>query len=363
MTSSAPRVPRSLRGRLFSLGAAIVTTAAIAVYVSTLPKAEQTRLSPVQARSTTGEIEALGRLEPEGEVIDLSAPTSLEGSRVAALRVRQGDSIGRGQVVAVLDRQERLAAALLVAQKAVGEAEAKLAGVQAGAKTGELAAQRSTIARLGGELDLAQREYERYRALLESGAVAASLLDSKHTTVVNLEGQLRSALSTLNSLAEVRPTDLRSARAGVESARASVAEARANLETAYVRSLSEGRVLKIHTWPGEATGNAPILQIGRTERMNAVAEVYETEVSRVRLGQQATVTSANGAFPGALHGRVIQVGQLVDKKDVLDTDPAADIDARVVEVKIGLDRQQSRRVSGLTNLQVDIAIKTGGARR
>jgi len=94
--------------------------------------------------------------------------------------------------------------------------------------------------------------------------------------------------------------------------------------------------------------------MGNTRQMNVVAEVYETDVSRVRLGQTATITSRNGAFDQALTGRVIRVGSQIFKNNVLDDDPAANADARVVEVRIRLD--QSQVVRQLTNLQVDVRI-------
>jgi HlyD family secretion protein len=89
--------------------------------------------------------------------------------------------------------------------------------------------------------------------------------------------------------------------------------------------------------------------------MYAVAEVYETDISKVRLGQRATITS--DAFPAKLQGTVDQIGWEVGKKDVLSTDPAAATDVRVVEVKIGLDSASSQRVAGLTNLQVTVEIE------
>ncbi|XPM52325.2 MAG: hypothetical protein EDM05_000295 (plasmid) [Leptolyngbya sp. IPPAS B-1204] len=46
----------------------------------------------------------------------------------------------------------------------------------------------------------------------------------------------------------------------------------------------------------------------------------------------------------------------INKQDVLDTDPAAQFDARVVEVKVRLDPSSSRRVAGLTNLSVQVEI-------
>jgi HlyD family secretion protein len=85
-----------------------------------------------------------------------------------------------------------------------------------------------------------------------------------------------------------------------------------------------------------------------------VAEVYESDVARVKVGQKATITSRNGAFTDTLTGQVEEIGWQIFKNNVLDDDPAANADARVVEVKIRLDN--SDRVESLTNLQVDVTI-------
>ena len=86
--------------------------------------------------------------------------------------------------------------------------------------------------------------------------------------------------------------------------------------------------------------------------MIVVAEVPEDRVSRVSLGQKATITSDNGSFRGQLQGTVTEIGRKIGKKDVLNTDPAADVDSRVVEVKIALSSNDSQKVSGLTNAKV-----------
>jgi HlyD family secretion protein len=43
---------------------------------------------------------------------------------------------------------------------------------------------------------------------------------------------------------------------------------------------------------------------------------------------------------------------------VLNNDPAADIDARVVEVKIALSPEFNKQVSGLTNAKVTVEINS-----
>jgi HlyD family secretion protein len=142
----------------------------------------------------------------------------------------------------------------------------------------------------------------------------------------------------------------------VAQAQASIARVQAELNLATVRSPQAGKVLKIHTRPGELVGNKGIISLGQTRRMVAVAEVYESDLSRIRAGQTATVTSKNNAFPEVLRGRVVEVGLEINKQDVLNTDPAAKFDARVVEVKVLLDESSSRQVADLTNLTVQVAI-------
>jgi len=89
--------------------------------------------------------------------------------------------------------------------------------------------------------------------------------------------------------------------------------------------------------------------------MYAVAEVYETDVGRVRAGQRATVRSP--VFGHPLGGVVERVGLAVRRQAVLDADPVARIDARVVEVKVRLDAADGTQVAGLSNLQVDVVIQ------
>mgnify|MGYP001545441366 CR=1 FL=1 len=104
--------------------------------------------------------------------------------------------------------------------------------------------------------------------------------------------------------------------------------------------------------PGEEVGSGPILVLGNTARMHAVAEVYETDIARIRVGQKATISSRALAKP--INGTVVRVGEMVFKNDVLNVDPAARADARVVQVWIELEDPVA--VAKLTNLTVDVVI-------
>ncbi|MCM2270869.1 MAG: efflux RND transporter periplasmic adaptor subunit, partial [Thermoanaerobaculia bacterium] len=127
------------------------------------------------------------------------------------------------------------------------------------------------------------------------------------------------------------------------------------LERARLRAPFAGRVLEIHAERGELLGPDGLLELGRVDRMFAVAEVFETDIGRVRVGQTAIVTSA--ALPGPLTGRVEKIRPRVRKQDVVGTDPAARKDARIVEVEIALE--PSAEAAALTHLQVDVVIDTG----
>jgi len=86
----------------------------------------------------------------------------------------------------------------------------------------------------------------------------------------------------------------------------------------------------------------------------AIAQVYESDIHRVETGQSARITS--DSFEGELRGTVDRVGLQIQRQNVINADPSANIDARVVEVRVRLDEASSEKVSGLTNLQVRVVI-------
>lgn len=337
-------------------------------------------------------VTALGRLEPKGEVIQLSAQS--QGSRVGQLLVKVGDRVRKGQVIAYLDTRDREEASVEQALEQVKVQKTRLAIVFAGAKTGEiqaqsanveritaqlreeLAARDATISRIQAEVQNATKEYERYQFLQQQGAVSASLRDDKKLTLdvaqrrleeakalrrqtqETLVKQIKEARSTLSKIAEVRPVDIASAQAEVDRAYKAVKQARAELDLAVIKAPRDGQILRINTWAGEIIDTKKgIVSLGETSQMYAVAEVYETDLPRIRAGQKATITSVSGGvLTEPLTGVVDEIGLEVMKKDVLNTDPAAEIDARVVEVKIRLNAVDSLKVAGFSNMKLKVAI-------
>ncbi|MDX2097628.1 MAG: ABC exporter membrane fusion protein [Leptolyngbyaceae cyanobacterium bins.59] len=401
---TAPQVSseRSILRQPFTLAAmaALLLTGASAYtlwqFRSPTTRAEQL---PIVTAPQIRTVTALGRLEPAGEVVQLSAPTSTDGNRLEQLLVKEGDRVRPGQVIAVLDARDRLQAALAQAQEQVRIAEANLDRVQAGAKRGEVAAQQATIARitaertgdlsaqsatvarLQAELENAQAEDQRYADLYREGAISVSMRDSKRLalqtaqerltearatldrTRLSRQEQLTEAQATLDRISEVRPVDVAAAEAEVGYARAAVRQAQANLDRAYIKVPSSDavgmprdfQVLKIHTRPGELVSQQGIADLGQTGQMVAVAEVYESEVGQVRSGQRVTMTS--DSLPTPLRGTVERIGLQVQRQNVVNTDPSANVDARIVEVRVKLDQASSQIASRYTNLQVKVVIE------
>ncbi|MFH7026306.1 MAG: ABC exporter membrane fusion protein [Heteroscytonema crispum UTEX LB 1556] len=380
-----PSVVIGIIASLLALGISVYTINRFYNSVNQEAQAPTNKLPEVKT------VTALARLEPKGEVIKLSAPVSAQASRVEQLLVQEGQKVKAGQVIAILDSRDRLQAALKEAQEAVKVAQANLAKIKAGPKRGEIAAQKAaiarlqaegqgdveaqvaTIARLQAELRNATAEDKRYQALYQEGAISASMRDSKRlkaeTTQKNLQEaqvvlnrkksasqqQIKEATATLDEITEVRPVDVEAASSEISHAIATVKRAEANLKQAYVRSPQDGQVFEIHAHPGELVSNEGIADIGQTSQMYAVAEVYESDVSKVKVGQKVRVIS--DSLTAQLQGTVEKIGLQVRRQNVVNTDPSSNTDARVVEVHVRLDETSSQKAAQFTNLQVKAVIE------
>jgi len=371
---------------------ATAITGGITLYgISTINQTRESAAQSVAEVPVSRTITALGRLEPATEVIQVAAPMTLDGDRLLELRVNEGDRVEAGQVIAVLGSRDRLQDAVRQAEERVRAAQARLAQVRAGAQVGEVQAQQATITRLQAEIEgtrsiqaatlarldaeyqNAQAEYSRYQQLYREGAVSASVLDSRRLTATTaeaqlreaqanqnrsletLQAQLREAQATLNQIAEVRPVDVQVAQAEVDGAIAALTQAQTDLEQAYIRAPLAGQILEVHTRPGEKLSENGIVDLGQTDQMVAVAEVYQSDVGKIRVGQAAVITGQG--FDETLRGTVSQVGLQVSRQNVYSNQPGENLDRRVIEVRVALSPEASRQVSHLTNMQVQVAIE------
>jgi HlyD family secretion protein len=279
----------------------------------------------------------------------------LEGrpQRVLALKVKQGDQVRQGQLLAVLDGRDQLQAALRLANARVDLARSRSSQVTAGASGSDVAAQEAAVSQLQAALENARSEYHRYEVLRQQTDVSAAELDARKLNVQTGEQKLEEAQERLKSISHVRPTDIDVAQSDLRVASAEADSARVQLNLAMVYSSATGRVLKIHAQPGEEAGPQGLLELAKSGPMYVEAEVYETEIARVHPGQQAAITS--DLFPGAISGVVETVGATIDKAAVLPLDPVAYADQRVFKVWIRLN--DGDRVEGLIHSKVNVVIQ------
>ena len=196
---------------------------------------------------------------------------------------------------------------------------------------------------------------------VESDQIVARLdsYNLRKAEVARLEAILTNALDEmarqkdLSKRSLTSKADLDTAQMDLDIALADLAAAKARLELSVVRSPLRAQVLEIHAYPGERVGQEGIMELGRTDRMYAVAEVYETDITSIKVGQLAQIQTS--AMDKVLTGKVERISLKVGRLDAVGTDPIAKTDARVVEVFILLD--DSAAVSRFTNMQVKVEIQ------
>jgi HlyD family secretion protein len=280
-------------------GSLLLVLAALAVRPS--PKSAPAAVPPAVVQPEA--VSALGYLEPAGEVVELAAPSSgfAGAPRLSQLLVQEGQRVRRGQLLASFDNRPRLQA--------------------------DLAAVTARLQSLQAQIRLQRREVDRYSRAASTGAASQVLLEEKRDELVKLEGQWREALAQRQGL-------------------------QVDLAMSELRAPLEATVLKIHAQVGERPGAKGVLELGASDQMEAVAEVYESDINRVRVGQRVSLTSENGGFSGTLQARVLRISPQVSQRQVLSTDPTGDADARVVEVRLALDPQAAARVRNLAGLKL-----------
>ncbi|WP_299082512.1 efflux RND transporter periplasmic adaptor subunit [uncultured Paraglaciecola sp.] len=286
----------------------------------------------VQA-SEISSVAALGRIESENGIMLISAastPESSTGSLISKLHVNEGDNVTKGQLLAETDSAAVAQALILEAEK-----EYELAQRQ-------FDAEKSVADAACVQADTAKNEADRREKLLKRGLAAAEEVDQAQGEAKALKASCQSARVSATA-----------AEMAIEVASARLARRQAEYQRKMIYSPIDGMVLQINAYPGEFVHLDGILELAAVQKMYAVAEIYETDIKRVKIGQSAVVSS--DALDEKLTGKVTYIHPKVQKHDAIGTDPASRKDARIIEVDVLLDKPQA--VRRLINLQVEVVLE------
>jgi HlyD family secretion protein len=297
-------------------------------------------------RPAPSAVTALGRVTPGRAVISIAAEP---GSRILSLDVGDGQKVKAGDVLAKLESYTLRTAERDAAKVALAEARERLETETAYGQT-LIEQNRRAVRVLEIAVEHERKQLKRFETLRLVKVVEEQRIDDQKFLVDTRESELAKAQAEL-AAAEAALARTRSTIA-VRSAEAQLVAAEAQLELTIIRAPIDGEILKILTYPGERIGNDPILKMGNTADMHVIAEVHETDVGFVRVGQRVTVVSE--ALNQPVQGTVEEIGALIYKNDVLNLDPRADKDTRIVEVRVKLDN--SEPVSRLAQLEVSVRI-------
>ena len=248
-------------------------------------------------------VAALGQLVPMGEVRKLASPISQFGSfpRVEEIFVKEGDFVKEGSILAIFENQKKLKANLLKKQKLLDTNQK--------------------------EISLKKDQINRYKMATDINAYSKVLLREKEDELLKLEKQ------KIISEAEIKTIKI-------------------DLFNSKLRSPINGYILSINIRAGERSNSDGILEIGASQEMQALIEVYESDIDRVFTDQKVELISENGGFDETLYGKVIRINPQVKQRKVLSTDPTGDADARIIKVLVDLDDNSAGLVKSFAGMKV-----------
>ena len=248
-------------------------------------------------------VAALGQLAPSGEIRQLAAPISQFGSspRITEILVKEGDFVKKGDTLAIFENREKLIA--------------------------DLERNDNLIDTINDEITLKNDQIKRYELALSKNAYSFVQLSQRKDELLKLQKQ------KINYIGDKKNIEI-------------------DLFNSKLRSPIDGFILGINTRVGERPKNEGILDIGSSQNMEALIEVYESDIDRVFISQDVELSSENGGFQKTLKGKVIRISPQVKQRQVLSTDPTGDADSRIIEVLVKLDKASIDVVQNYAGMKV-----------
>ena len=328
-------------------------------------------VSPTQAPASRGrtEVHALAQLAPEAGIIMVGVRP---GVRIERIGIKEGDEVAAGAELAVLEgrAQAELQVALAEAQKTIAQAQKKSADDLRAINRDKLALEREHDDKLKADrlrtqehlADVAKRRLdaakEIYKTLGQAatGKVKYDLdLAFFQAEAENLKAQIElkelqvsQELSERRRQLELKQIDIREPdRIDLDR---QIELARAGRDQTVVLAPAAGRVLDLSAHAGEVSAG-PLLSLGDLTAMVAIAEVYQSDLPEVKVGDPAEVV----ILGRKIAGKVTRISRLVGRNTLASLDPRELQDRRVVPVTIRLD--DATAAADYVNMEVDVTIK------
>lgn len=328
------------------LGIASMGLAGFAVWIMLAPgQGKATRVvsssaTPAPAASTVADAprgpwtaSAPGRIEPRAGLIRLS-PASI--GRVVALPARLNEKVNEGQLLLVMEDKE--------ARSRLQAAEAEVAARKKERDAAPVTAGRETLNRAEDNLYAAERVLTQARLDLDDATLidprgTSAAITSARRRVSDATERLRQEVANLTSSMRSSAPAPNRLESALIAGRSDVMQADIALDRTRMRAPAAGTVLQINTRLGETLAPSPELVVfvmGDLSKLRVRAEVDESDVAKVRVGQSVFVK--NGAYPNQeFEGKVAEIASSLIIPRMGARGPRRTTDVEVMEVLIDLE--------------------------
>ena len=194
------------------------------------------------------------------------------------------------------------------------------------------------VSQTSAQVDQAQMDYNRLKALREQKAVSQADMD-KASLQLRVVRENKAAAVANQQQNQVRQEEIKSAEAAIEQLEAAVTAAKATREKAFIRAPITGVVARRNVDVGEAvTVGLPAIQVVQADQCFVEAPFDEANASLVRVGQTARI--GLDSYRGVdFKGTVTYIAPIVTLNPDL---------SRTMKVKIRVDEQQEKFVVGMS---------------
>lgn len=242
--------------------------------------------------SVLNELRLSGNIEAHQSIVSFKV-----SGRVIDLPVEEGQEVKQGQLLARLD-DEDYRREVQAAEANLHVLEAQLRKFEAGSRPQEIRAAEKAVEEARADLENKRLEYERMEGLWKEGVMSRQVRDAAEAAYKVAQARL-AQLTEQYRLAEegFRREDIEMARAQVRQAGENLGLARTRLSYTVLRAPVSGVIVVRNTELGEVMApGTPVVNLAQLEQVWLRAYIPETELGRLRWGQEVTVTT--DTYPG-----------------------------------------------------------------